>query len=235
MLKEKYIHHPKLEAQFSCVSITKHTVSSNQVIYQSVQIQIIRLKQGRINHSNSWITFQGHKAHQRHEEVGLRCKNWFPSGYGHIAPKTILGRAACIVYALIGIPLNGILLKSISDLLSNKVKLITTLKNAAIQPLSKWNECLISVKWVPLWAAYISWFNRCTLSNTVLCQLSLTLVRELLNHCWFYPMMRTKLTLHGFDADHFRLQYIADDFSQYSRFCTRTLLDLHVLAFNCLH
>ncbi|XP_037073442.1 open rectifier potassium channel protein 1-like [Pollicipes pollicipes] len=42
-------------------------------------------------------------------------------GYGHIAPSTMLGRIACIFYALIGIPLNGILLKNISDLFSNKV------------------------------------------------------------------------------------------------------------------
>ncbi|XP_043236551.1 open rectifier potassium channel protein 1-like [Amphibalanus amphitrite] len=42
-------------------------------------------------------------------------------GFGHIAPSTTLGRVVCILYALVGIPFNGILLKNISDLFSNKV------------------------------------------------------------------------------------------------------------------
>ena len=44
-----------------------------------------------------------------------------PAGFGHISPSTPLGRVLCIFYALVGIPFNGILLKNISDLLSNKV------------------------------------------------------------------------------------------------------------------
>ena len=42
-------------------------------------------------------------------------------GYGHISPSTRGGRSFCIIYALVGIPLCGILLSALADRL-NKYK-----------------------------------------------------------------------------------------------------------------
>ena len=39
----------------------------------------------------------------------------FSSGYGHISPNTRYGRSFCIVHALIGIPICGILLSALGD------------------------------------------------------------------------------------------------------------------------
>lgn len=42
----------------------------------------------------------------------------FSPGYGHIAPITFLGRFLCIIYALVGIPLTGLTLRSIGNRIS---------------------------------------------------------------------------------------------------------------------
>ncbi|XP_063852449.1 open rectifier potassium channel protein 1-like isoform X1 [Scylla paramamosain] len=42
-------------------------------------------------------------------------------GFGHMAPKTMWGRIACISYAFIGVPLNGILVASLADIFSSRV------------------------------------------------------------------------------------------------------------------
>jgi potassium channel subfamily K member 18 len=44
------------------------------------------------------------------------------SGYGHIAPKTTYGRAATIVYAIIGIPLFLIVLADFGKLFTRIIK-----------------------------------------------------------------------------------------------------------------
>ncbi len=45
-------------------------------------------------------------------------------GYGHLFPRTPEGKAACLVYALIGIPLNALLVGSLGNLFSSKLKKI---------------------------------------------------------------------------------------------------------------
>lgn len=45
-------------------------------------------------------------------------------GYGHLYPETPEGKAACLVYALIGIPLNALLVGSLGNLFGNKLKRI---------------------------------------------------------------------------------------------------------------
>ena len=45
-------------------------------------------------------------------------------GYGHLFPRTPEGKAACLVYALIGIPLNALLLGSLGSLFGSKLKKI---------------------------------------------------------------------------------------------------------------
>ncbi|XP_045106713.1 open rectifier potassium channel protein 1-like [Portunus trituberculatus] len=42
-------------------------------------------------------------------------------GFGHMAPKTMWGRVTCILYAFIGVPLNGILIASLADIFSSRV------------------------------------------------------------------------------------------------------------------
>ena len=51
---------------------------------------------------------------------------WFPffKGYGHIFPGTQLGRVVCILYSLIGVPINGILVGTLGVYFRNKVSLI---------------------------------------------------------------------------------------------------------------
>lgn len=36
-------------------------------------------------------------------------------GYGHLSPSTHIGRVFCLIYALFGIPMTGILLGAIGD------------------------------------------------------------------------------------------------------------------------
>ena len=45
-------------------------------------------------------------------------------GYGHLFPRTPEGKAACLVYALIGIPLNALLVGSLGNLFGSKLKKI---------------------------------------------------------------------------------------------------------------
>ena len=45
-------------------------------------------------------------------------------GYGHLFPRTTEGKAACLVYALIGIPLNALLVGSLGNLFGSKLKKI---------------------------------------------------------------------------------------------------------------
>ena len=42
-------------------------------------------------------------------------------GYGKISPQTQLGRAACLIYSAIGIPLNTVFISFVGNLLVNKV------------------------------------------------------------------------------------------------------------------
>ncbi|XP_050731691.1 uncharacterized protein LOC127006181 isoform X2 [Eriocheir sinensis] len=42
-------------------------------------------------------------------------------GFGHMAPKTAWGKITCILYAFIGVPLNGLVIASLADIFSNKV------------------------------------------------------------------------------------------------------------------
>lgn len=42
-------------------------------------------------------------------------------GYGHLAPESPTGRIFCILYALIGIPLNGIIFATLADFFASKV------------------------------------------------------------------------------------------------------------------
>eukprot|EP00057_Strongylocentrotus_purpuratus_P030412 XP_781606.1 PREDICTED: potassium channel subfamily K member 2-like [Strongylocentrotus purpuratus] len=43
-------------------------------------------------------------------------------GYGHLAPSTVLGRSVCIIYALIGIPLSGLLVTIIGQQLKKRLR-----------------------------------------------------------------------------------------------------------------
>ena len=47
-------------------------------------------------------------------------KIWLFLGYGHQAPTTPQGRMVCLVYAIIGIPLNAILIGSLGSVFSDK-------------------------------------------------------------------------------------------------------------------
>ncbi|KAK3884066.1 hypothetical protein Pcinc_011632 [Petrolisthes cinctipes] len=42
-------------------------------------------------------------------------------GFGHMAPKTPYGRVVCILYATLGVPLNGILIAALADIFSAKL------------------------------------------------------------------------------------------------------------------
>ena len=45
-------------------------------------------------------------------------------GYGHQATATNNGRIVCVFYALVGVPLNGILIAAIGNVFSAKVAII---------------------------------------------------------------------------------------------------------------
>jgi len=46
-------------------------------------------------------------------------------GYGKISPQTQLDRAACLIYCIIGIPLNTVVIGFIGNFLMNKVKVFS--------------------------------------------------------------------------------------------------------------
>lgn len=46
------------------------------------------------------------------------------AGYGHQAPTTPQGRMVCLVYAIIGIPLNAILIGSLGSVFSDKESIL---------------------------------------------------------------------------------------------------------------
>ena len=47
----------------------------------------------------------------------------FPlSGFGHLSPATSHGKVICMLYSLLGIPINGIFIVSISTYFQEKVK-----------------------------------------------------------------------------------------------------------------
>ena len=50
----------------------------------------------------------------------------FFSGFGHLSPGTDLGKVICIVYSLLGVPINGILIGSLGAFFGGKVKLNLT-------------------------------------------------------------------------------------------------------------
>ncbi|XP_063852450.1 uncharacterized protein LOC135095515 isoform X2 [Scylla paramamosain] len=56
---------------------------------------------------------------QERKDLHILKKNVM--GFGHMAPKTMWGRIACISYAFIGVPLNGILVASLADIFSSRV------------------------------------------------------------------------------------------------------------------
>jgi hypothetical protein len=47
------------------------------------------------------------------------------AGYGNLVPSSDLGRMLMIVYALIGIPINGILLATLAEFFSTAVSKLT--------------------------------------------------------------------------------------------------------------
>ena len=42
-------------------------------------------------------------------------------GFGHLSPGTDLGKGICIIYSLLGVPINGILIGSLGAYFGNKV------------------------------------------------------------------------------------------------------------------
>jgi hypothetical protein len=44
------------------------------------------------------------------------------AGYGHQATSTNNGRIVCVFYAMVGVPLNGILIAAIGNVFSEKVR-----------------------------------------------------------------------------------------------------------------
>ena len=46
---------------------------------------------------------------------------FFKIGYGHIYPMTQLGKVVCILYSLLGVPINGILIGALGAYFRNKV------------------------------------------------------------------------------------------------------------------
>ncbi|XP_070807599.1 LOW QUALITY PROTEIN: potassium channel subfamily K member 4 [Pituophis catenifer annectens] len=47
---------------------------------------------------------------------------WYPRGFGNISPKTRYGQLFCIFYALVGIPLFGMLLAGVGDQLGSSLR-----------------------------------------------------------------------------------------------------------------
>ena len=44
-------------------------------------------------------------------------------GYGHIFPRTEEGKIVCILYSLLGVPINGILIASLANFFGQKVSI----------------------------------------------------------------------------------------------------------------
>ncbi len=55
---------------------------------------------------------------------------WLFLGYGHQATATNNGRIVCVFYALVGVPLNGILIAAIGNVFSAKVAIIKFFANS---------------------------------------------------------------------------------------------------------
>ena len=85
-----------------------------------------------INHNIQRLMVQTN-LNNTHEVQADNCERWsffnsfffaFTSittiGYGKITPRTQLGRGACILYSIIGIPINNILISSIASFFINK-------------------------------------------------------------------------------------------------------------------
>jgi len=58
-------------------------------------------------------------------------------GYGHMAPASAIGRFFCMVFALFGIPLNGILLANLADCFGSKL-----IRESKKRPVEKCTACL---------------------------------------------------------------------------------------------
>ena len=85
-----------------------------------------------INHNIQRLVMETN-LNSTHEVQEENCERWsffnsfffgFTSittiGYGKITPETQLGRGACLLYSIIGIPINNILISSIASLFMNK-------------------------------------------------------------------------------------------------------------------
>ncbi|PVD25674.1 hypothetical protein C0Q70_13333 [Pomacea canaliculata] len=93
----------------------------------------------RANHtanviSGHWNTLSYHKpgptsSHADDEVETCRCKLWLVAGYGHIVPRTTLGRFTCVVYALLGVPLMMACLSAVGEKLCQVSK--------------RWRDCRI--------------------------------------------------------------------------------------------
>lgn len=56
-------------------------------------------------------------------------------GYGHLSPTTYLGKVICILYSLLGVPINGILVGSLGAYFGNKAWQFDTIHIAAVAAL----------------------------------------------------------------------------------------------------
>ena len=59
-----------------------------------------------------------------HFALKFVCISLYPTGYGHIVPTSFWGRFFCIFYALVGIPLTGLTLRSVGNRISEGISTI---------------------------------------------------------------------------------------------------------------
>lgn len=59
-----------------------------------------------------------------YKELCFKSFDWYNSGYGHSTPATISGKAFCIAYAMIGIPLGIFMFQSIGERLNKLISIL---------------------------------------------------------------------------------------------------------------
>ena len=57
-----------------------------------------------------------------YNDFGLSLMSSF-LGYGHLSPDTDTGKLICMVYSLLGVPINGIFIAAIGAYFKNRVRL----------------------------------------------------------------------------------------------------------------